>query len=112
MIAQPDFPLFCIKPEHPNVEWLKNTLKEKGWMTRKQILDFVGFHRTEHNLRWVRALAEAAGADVVKGQKGFNHISNCTPEEINHSANQSIDQGKHMIRYGIKLRRRAHELIR
>jgi hypothetical protein len=71
----------------------------------------IGEPRTEHNLRWVRALAEAAGGEIVKGQKGFNHPSNCTVDEITHAANQAIAQGKLMVRYGIKLRRRAHELV-
>lgn len=108
---QPDLPLFLIKRENANVQWLIETLKARGWMTRKEILRYAGFAVTPHNERWVRALVEAAGADIVKGQQGFNHISNCKFDEITHAANQAISQGRLMVHYGIKLRKRAHALV-
>lgn len=108
---QQDFPLFLIRKEDANVAWLIRTLQQHGWMTRKDLLRHINWPATDRNLRWVRALAEAAGAEVVKGQSGFNHVSNCTPEEISHAANQQIAQGKLMIKYGIALKRRAHQEI-
>lgn len=108
---QADLPLFLIRRENANVEWLIETLKGRGWMTRKEILRYAGFPVTAHNERWVRALVEAAGPDIVKGQQGFNHISRCKFDEITHAANQAISQGRLMVHYGIALRRRAHALV-
>jgi hypothetical protein len=108
---QPELPLFCIRRENVNVQWLVGLLKERGWMTRKDILREAQMKVTAHNERWVRALVEAAGDEIVKGQKGFNHISRCPLNEITHAANQAIAQGKLMIKYGLRLRKRAHEVM-
>jgi hypothetical protein len=108
---QPELPLFCIRPDNVNVKWLVGLLKEKGWTTRKEILAAANKRQSDHNVRWVRALVAAAGTDIVKGQKGFNHIENCKLEEILHAANQEISQGNVMLDYGIKLRARAHALV-
>ena len=108
-------PLFRVTPDHSNVRWLLRLLKEHGWQTRREIAEAI---RTDgltvsasYSERWVRAVAEAAGAKIVKGQAGFNHIDNCTIEEILHAANQSISQGKLMIKYGIALKQQAHRRV-
>lgn len=94
-------------------DWLIALLRQRRWMIAREILLEAGFEDNEGNRRRVRAWAHAAGPDIVKGQKGFNHITNCRDqqEEIDHCANQSISQGKEMIRYGLALKRRLHAII-
>lgn len=105
-------PLFLIRPDHPNVRWLVEILRARGWMTRKMILDVANSSgAAAYRERWVRALVNAAGADIVKGQSGFNHVENCTIDEITHAANQSESQAKLMLEYSIALRRRAHQRV-
>ena len=101
-------PLFLIREDHANVKWLVALLRARGWMTRKMILAEARKADTAYSERWVRALVQAAGAEVVKGQDGFNHFENCKLDDITHAANQSISQGKLMIQYGVALRRRVH----
>jgi hypothetical protein len=104
-------PLFMIQSDHPNVRWLVELLRARGWLTRKDILEEAKLGGGDYHERWVRALVHAAAAEIVKGQRGFNHFSNCTVEEITRAADQSISQGKLMVHYGIALRRRAHQRI-
>lgn len=108
-------PLFAVTPDHPNVAWLVRELKARGWLTRKEIAALAagaGLKMSaSYSERWVRALVNAAGADIVKGQHGFNHFDNCTVTEITHAANQSISQAKLMIQYGVALRRRVHQKV-
>jgi hypothetical protein len=111
MIVEHQLGLFKFDPEHPDVTWLKEHLKAKGWQTRRQLCAVLELPGTDSNLRRIRALVEAAGADVVKGQHGFNFVDNVTIEDLNHAAVQSIAQGKCMLRYGIALRRRAHAKV-
>lgn len=108
---QLDMPLFAVPADHPNVRWLVGLLRQRGWMTRQEILREAGRTGGRYNERWVRALVNAAGPEIVKGQAGFNHVANCKIEEINHAARQSISQGKLMVRYGIALLRLAHGKI-
>lgn len=104
-------PLFAIPHDHPNVKWLVELLKARGWMTRQMILAEAGRTGGKYSERWVRALVNAAGSQIVKGQEGFNHVDNVTIDEGNHAANQSISQGKKMIRYGIEVRKAMHARI-
>lgn len=110
-IADQTLPLFAIPRDNANVEWLVKLLRQRGWMTRQDILRTLAWPATGNNTRWVRSLVSAAGAEVVKGQKGYNHIANCQVDDILHASNQEIGQGKKMIQYGIALRRRAHAMI-
>lgn len=109
--TQLDMPLFAIPADHPNVRWLVGLLKARGWMTRKEILEEAGRSGGNYSERWVRALVQAAGVEIVKGQEGFNHVDNVTIAQGNHAAAQSISQGRIMLRYGIRLQRAMHARI-
>jgi len=76
------------------------------WWTRAELGEQFGWTDRE-----VRAVVAAAGAEVVKGQRGFCHVEHATTEEITHAANQSESQGKRMLDYSLALRRRAHQAI-
>lgn len=86
-----------------DVDGFTNLLKERGWSTRKELMDIL-----QKSERDVRALAEAAGTDVVRGPKGFNHFDNAHLDEIDHAARIFESQGNKMLSYAVKLRARAH----
>jgi len=77
-------------------------LKDR-WLTRKALTQLTGKSERE-----IRALAEAAGPAIVRGPKGFTHFDHATLDEIQQAADISAAQGKKMLRYSIRLKRRAH----
>jgi TRAP-type uncharacterized transport system substrate-binding protein len=78
-------------------------LKTRGWSTRRELVQITG--KSERD---IRALAEAAGPTVVRGPKGFNHFDNATLDDIHQAADIAASQGKKMLRYSLRLKRRAH----
>lgn len=106
--TQPELPIFKIEEQDVAIATLVETLKQSssGWLTRKEITAKLGWSE-----RFIRLVAEAAGPQIIRGQKGLAHFSRGTVDEILAAANQSISQGKLMIHYGIKLRQTAHQLI-
>ena len=111
MTHQPELGLFRYSPEHPDVAWLKAYLLAHGWQTRRSLCVALQLPATDGNLRRIRALAEAAGADVVRGQQGFAHVDRVTIQDLTDAAAQSISHGKCMLKYGIALRRKAHAKV-
>lgn len=101
-----DMPLFLAQPADPNVDRFLGLLRHYGRLTRRQVAAITGW-----NERDIRALAEAAGDQVVRGQHGFTLAESADLEEIKHAADAAISQGKKMIHYGVALRRRAHGRI-
>ena len=105
-----DLPLFTALATDPNVDTLKHLLRAHGHLSRAQLTQMTGW--TERD---VRALAEAAGSDIVRGQHGFALFDPLFDaggaDEINRAAEASISQGKKQIRYGMALKRRLHQRI-
>lgn len=89
-----------------HVEELLRLLRTNGWLTRRQIKALVGWAE-----RTTRAVAEAAGAEVVRGPRGFNVIEKCSLDEIEHCAGIAESQGKKMVAYALALRKRGHERL-
>ncbi len=109
---QKDLPLFLVKPDHPNVDLLVRTLKNAGdWLFAADILRAWQTADSDHNRRFVRALAEAASPEVISGQRGYKWIGNGTPEEISHASGWLEAQAKKMGDRACALRRRAHEIF-
>lgn len=84
-------------------------LAANGWQTRKQLGERLGWSE-----RQIREVAERAGAQVVRGQLGFKLVAQVTREDFPvavEAAAAAIAQGKKMIRYGLGLKRRLHEVI-
>jgi hypothetical protein len=104
---QIELPLFKVARENRSVQCLINTLDGRGWMTCSQILRLWFMPPTEANKRWVRALAEAAGDDVLSGQAGYKLVKAGTAEEVYRASSWLISQGKKMISRGIAIRRRS-----
>jgi hypothetical protein len=83
------------------VRLLKRILTERGWMTRKALSAAL-----EWSERTIRNVAEAAGADIVRGPLGFTIFERATNAEIEHAAHISISQGEKMKDYGTALLKR------
>lgn len=108
--AESQLPLFRAEPEDPNAQRFLSLLAVHGHLTRKEIAERTGW--TE---RQVRMLAEAAGAEVVRGQNGFQLTAVALAErrvdEVLAAKEAAISQGKKMIAYGIALGRRIHAKV-
>lgn len=86
---------------------LVSFLKRSGdWMTRAELTVYL-----EWSERAIRLAAEAAGDRIVRGPRGFNHIDNVTPDDLQVCAERFVSQGKKMIRVGLAWKRRAHQKI-
>ena len=99
-------PLFGLDQDDPDVERFLWFLRHYGRLTRKQFMEVAGWDD-----RHVREAAEAAFDKVVKGQKGFCLTDLEDIETAQQAAEQSISQGKKMVRYGVALKRRLHVRI-
>lgn len=109
---QDELPLFEAQKDDPNVQdFVALIARADGWLTASEVLGRLLMVNTDSNRRLVRAWAEAAEDEVISGQKGYRHISRCTPDEINHFSNWMLSQGKKMIRRALKTRRHAHALV-
>lgn len=80
---------------------LKRVLAERGWVTRKELVAAL-----EWSERTIRNVAEAAGADIVRGPRGFCLFELATEAEVEHAANISKSQGEKMTAYGSALLKR------
>jgi hypothetical protein len=100
------------EPTDAMVQVFVRHLRERGWRTRAELIGDLAIPGLRASAeRKCRRLAELAGDAVVRGPKGFNHFENVDLDEARHCARISIDQGKHMIRWGIGLLRRCHARI-
>jgi hypothetical protein len=89
-----------------NVGRFVGWLAWRGWAKRRELVRVFGVSE-----RTIRALAEAAGAEVIRGPKGFAHIENVPADEARHCAEIALSQGKKMIRWGLAVKRRLHGRI-
>lgn len=97
-------------PQERSVE-LVALLRDRGWLTRRQIHDLTGWDD-----RSIRSAAEAAvdakgRPAIVRGPMGFAVFERATVDAISHASEIAISQGKLMIRYGVGLKHRLHERI-
>lgn len=88
---------------------LRSWLGRHGWQTRRQLCEGLGWSE-----RQVREAAEALGDDVVRGQQGFKLTALIGREDLEcavAAADAAISQGKIMMRYGLRLKRRIRGLV-
>lgn len=101
--------LFTARPQlDADASWLERLLFEgKCWMSARDII-----HTTKGGVidREIRQVASDS-KKIISGQKGYKHVAHATAEEVNHSANWLISQGKKMIRRGIAQRNEAHKIF-
>ena len=101
-----ELPLFRATREDPNVDRFLRLLENYDHLTRKQFHQIAGWSERE-----VRAMAEAAGSEVIRGQKGFSLFAKTGATEILDAAEDAISQGKKMIRYGVTLKTKLHHQV-
>jgi hypothetical protein len=87
-----------------------------AWLTARP-----GFHTAKQlsaaldlTDRKIRQLAEAADGLIVSGpgSPGYCHLYHCDAETIGHIADTLRSQARNMLRRSIRIRVRAHSLIR
>ena len=93
-----EIPLFEIGESNPNVELLCKYLRGLDWQTASEILSAWGQLVTDHNRRWLRALAAKSGGRVAGGQRGYKLTKEMTNEEFNHWRNWMTSQADEMRR--------------
>ena len=103
-----------VQPEKTAVTGLRellHVLKSLGpvWTTAGQLAD-----RLQLSDRTVRKLAEASEGQIVSapGCPGYKHFDHCTTEEIARAADKLRSQARLMLQRSIRLRRKAHSIIR
>jgi hypothetical protein len=109
MVAQPE--LFPPQISASDQERLRVLLYHRGWQTRRQLCDALGW--TE---RQVRDVAESLGADIIRGQAGFKLTAQLHRDSPDiplalQAADAAISQARKMCHYGISLRRELHRII-
>jgi len=108
MTTQVEF--FLKAREDCDVNWMEQFLRGRDWILARDILGIIGQPATEDGKRWLRGLAEQSDK-IVSGQKGYCLIDAATLDEIAHSGENLICQGKKLISRGIALRHAAHRRI-
>lgn len=83
--------------------------KHPGFHIAKDLSEALGLSD-----RKIRQLAEAADGLIVSGpgSPGYCHLYHCDPDTIGHIADTLRSQAKQMLRRSIRIRNRAHKLIR
>ena len=97
-------------PSAGEVETLVSFLSQNpGFHTAKVLSEFLNF--TD---RKIRQLAEASDGLIVSGpgSPGYIHITHCPAEKLAHIADTLRSQARSMLSRSIKLRKRAHTMIR
>jgi hypothetical protein len=94
------------EPTSDDVQKLISVLTVHGWTTRKQLASILSW-----NPRTIRAVAELAGPDIVRGPKGFNTFQKASTDEIKECAEIAMSQGRKMMRYALRLKKRLHARI-
>ena len=85
---------------------LRRVLHASGWLTRKQIRVLLGWDE-----RHIRAVAEAAGDDIVRGPMGFCLFADASSDDIQAAAAICETQSTKMASYALALRVKLHGRI-
>lgn len=110
MFAQASFDFTAPSPPPGEVDILTAYLNNHpGFHTAKQLAAALAY-----NDRKIRQLAEAADGMIVSGpgSPGYCHLHHCPTETIGHIADTLRSQARNMLRRSIRIRIRAHSLIR
>ena len=92
-----DAPLFEIREDHPNIDWLVRTLAARhGWMKADEVLTAAGKPVAEYGRRWVRRLADKSKGRVAGGQEGYKLVKLMTADEFHHWRNWMKSQADKM----------------
>lgn len=81
-------------------------LSTHGHLTRRKLGELTGWDE-----RRIRTIAEAAGADVVRGNLGFCLFDRATTTEIEETIGRFEKQATKMLAIATELRRKLHRRI-
>jgi hypothetical protein len=110
MSSQPDLPLFQPVPDDPNVRWFVGFLRDhRDWIRARELVALIE-QRAGRVVddRQIRLWAEAAGPDIISGQRGYRHADHATIEESRRFVAWLESQAKKMIARAETFRRRLH----
>lgn len=111
MITQASFDFTAPPAPVPGeVEILTAYLKNHpGFHTAKQLSAALSYPD-----RKIRQLAEQSDGLIISGpgSPGYCHLHHCDPDTIGHIADTLRSQARNMLRRSIRIRNRAHRLIR
>jgi len=106
-----DFSTPPLPPAATEVDRLVHHLLEAGpiWITAKELATSLDL--TD---RKVRQLAEHSDGLIISGPgcPGYRHLHHCTADQLREVADRLNSQARSMMRRSIRIRRRAHALIR
>lgn len=88
------------------VAYLKN---HPGFHTAKQLAEALAY--TD---RRIRQIAEASDGLIISGpgSPGYCHLHHCPSEQLAHIADTLRSQARRMLARSIRIRKRAHSIIR
>lgn len=110
MLNQASFDFTAPAPDPGEVEVLIAWLQHNpGFHTAKQLSEALAYPD-----RKVRSLAEQSDGLIVSGpgSPGYCHLHHCPAEKLAHIADTLRSQARSMLRRSIRIRNRAHTLIR
>jgi hypothetical protein len=88
--AQTELAFFQTTPDDPNVRWLIETLRGRGWMTASELLEVANRKVTETEKRKVRSWCRASEGQVLGNQQGYRLMDGMTYEEFQHWRNTRL----------------------
>lgn len=110
MLNQASFDFTAPSPDTGEVEILTAyLLHHPGFHTAKDLSAALAYPD-----RKIRQLAELSDGLIISGpgSPGYCHLHHCPAEKLAHIADTLRSQARSMIRRSIRIRRRAHTLIR
>jgi hypothetical protein len=81
-------------------------LSSHGHLTRRHLMDLTGW-----NDRHIREIAEALGATVIRGAKGFCLFDQAPLDEVEATIRRFELQSQKMAAVAVELRRRLHRRV-
>jgi len=107
---QADFDFTPPPPKQSEVDaFTRHLRKNPGFHTAKVLS-----RQLDLSDRKIRRLAECSGGQVVSGpgSPGYCHIEHCPAGVLAHIADTLRSQARSMLARSIRMRKRAHEVIR
>ena len=89
-----------------DISELVSLLRTQGWMHRRQLCPVLGWSE-----RKIRAVAESAPSQIIRGQRGYSVIDRVDTETLVRCADALKSQGTKMLRVSVAWRRLAHARI-
>ena len=90
-------------------EFRARLISVNGWQTRRELCQALGWEE-----RKVRAVAQAMGGNVIRGQLGYKLTDACTRDDLalmQQAADAAASQSRIQASYAVEVRRAIHSLV-